>query len=136
MGAWTELTLARVEAEFPTDMDRLYRSWVEANPSKATRLTGIIDNVVSAFREAVAAPGGAVMDEDLSMIPSTGYRHAMNQVLFTLGMEMGLEFSPESYSLVTQSHVWLRMVQSGYMPAVAAESGATPSYVGRVRCER
>jgi hypothetical protein len=115
---WTELTVAKVVAGLPTDMGNLYRSWVEGNPSKAGRLAEIVAETVVAFRDAVETQQEVVMDEDATMIPATGYRHAFNLVVFNLGMEMGVQFAPEVYSLFVQANIWLRMVATGKMRPV------------------
>jgi len=137
VSGWTELTVAKVEAGLPTDMGNLYRSWVEANPSKASRLAEIVAETLVLFREAVNTQRGVVMDEDPTMIPETGYRHAFNLVVFNLGMEMGVQFAPEVYSLFVQANIWLRMVQTGKMRPVEWETTVvgTPRYARReARC--
>ena len=139
MGWWTELTVAKVEAGLPTDMGNLYRSWVEGNPSKANRLAEIVAETVGSFRDAVETQEGIAMDEDLTMIPRTGYRHAFNLVVFNLGMEMGVQFAPEVYSLNMQANIWLRMVQTGKLRPVPLEPTAagTPCYHRRLqKCRR
>jgi hypothetical protein len=82
---------------------------------------------------------GIAMDEDLTMIPRTGYRHAFNLVVFNLGMEMGVQFAPEVYSLNMQANIWLRMVQTGKLRPVPREPTAagTPCYHRRLqKCRR
>ncbi len=130
MSGWTELTVAKVEAGLPTDMGALYLAWLEGNPSKSTRLAEIVAETVVSFREAVNTQRGVVIDEDPTMIPATGYRHAFNLVVFSLGMEMGVEFAPAVYTLNVQANIWLRMVQTGKMRPVAwgLTAAGTPSY--------
>ncbi len=131
MSGWTELTVAKVEAGLPTDMGALYLTWVEGNPSKGSRLAEIVAETVVSFREAVNTQQGVVMDENPTMIPTTGYRHAFNLSVFNLGMEMGVQFAPEVYSLFVQANIWLRMVQTGKLRPVGWETAVavgTPSY--------
>lgn len=124
------MTVAKVEAGLPTDMGNLYRSWVEGNASKASRLAEIVAETVVAFRDAVETQSGVVMDVDPAKIPTTGYRHAFNLVVFNLGMEMGVQFAPEVYSLFVQANIWLRMVATGKMRPGKWETAAagTPRY--------
>ena len=139
MSGWTELTVAKVEAGLPTDMEALYLVWVEGNPSKVNRLAEIVAETVLSFREAVNSQRGVVMDEDPTMIPATGYRHAFNLAVFNLGMEMGVQFAPEVYSLFVQANIWLRMVQTGKLRPLPWEPTAagTPCYHIRLqKCRR
>ncbi len=135
MSGWTALTASKVEAVLPTDMGNLYRSWVEGNPSKGGRLVELVASTVEAFREAVKTQRWVVMHEDPTMIPATGYQHAVNLVVFNLGMEMGVQFAPEVYSLHTQANIWLRMVQAGTMRPVewsmTAAGVGSPQYQAR-----
>ena len=129
MSGWTELTAEKVLAGLPTDMGNLYRSWVEGNPSKVNRLAELVSETVDAFREAVNTQPEVIMDEEATRIPATGYRHAFNLVVFNLGMEMGVQFAPEVYSLFVQANVWLRMVQTGKLRPVAwVGANGTPRY--------
>jgi hypothetical protein len=134
-----ELTAEKAEAALPTDMGNLYRSWVEGNPSKVNRLAEIVAVTVEAFRQSVKTHGGILMEEAPSMIPTTGYQHAFNLVVFNLGMEMGVQFAPEVYSLNVQANVWLRMVQTGRLRPVPLEPTAegTPNFqVRQAKCRR
>ena len=136
MSAWTEFSVDAVLNAMPTDMGNLYRSWVEANPDKANRLTEIVAEALQMFREAVAVYPWYEEPTSETVIPSTGYRHALNLVTFNLGMEMGVQFAPEVYSLFVQANIWLRMVQTGKMRPVGTTSNAgTPSYE-RPSCRR
>ncbi len=130
MSAWTEFSVAAVLNAMPTDMGNLYRSWVEANPDKATRLSDLVAEALQTFREAVAVYPWYEDPTSETAIPSTGYRHALNLVTFNLGMEMGVQFAPEVYSLFVQANVWLRMVQTGKMRpvGVAGAAAGRPSY--------
>ena len=129
MAAWTELTVAVVQNAMLTDMATLYASWVDANPGKVNRLSEIVAEAVSIFRQAVAANPLNVVDADPNMVPTTGWRHALNWVVFNLGMEMGVQFAPEVYTLMTRADIWLRMVQNGGInPVDTTGSDGTPSY--------
>ena len=90
MNGWTQLTVEKVKNGMPTDMDNLYRTWVDANPSKVNRLKELVASTLASFREAVRTQAWVVMDEDPDMIPVTGFQHAVNMVVFNLGMEMGV----------------------------------------------
>jgi len=129
VSGWKELTVETVLNALPTDMGNLYRSWVDANPTKVNRLAEIVSETVTMFREAVAVYPWYVMDPDIIMVPVSGFRHALDMVIFNLGMEMGVQFAPEVYSLITQANVWLRMVQTGKIRAVdTIGDGGTPLY--------
>lgn len=112
----------------PTDLGTLYASWVDANPGKANRLSELVTEVVRTFREAVASSAGSELDANPDTVPATGFRHALNSVIFHLGMEMGVQFAPEVYTLMTRADIWLRMVQNGGIPLDAAGRVGTPSY--------
>lgn len=129
MSGWNELTSETVLNALPTDMGNLYRSWVDANPTKANRLGEIVAETVNMFREAVAVYPWYLMEPDLTKVPASGFRHALDMIIFNLGMEMGVQFAPEVYSLITQANVWLRMVQTGKIRAVDTVGDCgTPRY--------
>jgi len=109
-------------------MGNLYRSWVDANPSKTNRLAELVAETLGIFREAVSTQQWVVMEEDPAMIPVTGFRHALNLVVFNLGMEMGVQFSPEVYGLNVQANIWLRMVQEGSLKPVESVTAGSPMY--------
>ena len=129
MSGWTELTVETVLNGMPTDMGNLYRSWVDANPSKVNRLAELVTETLGIFREAVSTQLWIVIDENPATIPVTGFRHALNLVVFNLGMEMGVQFSPEVYGLNVQANIWLRMVQEGSLKPVETTSAGSPWYV-------
>jgi len=133
MSAWTDFTVDSVLNAMPTDMWNLYRSWVEANAGKVNRLSELVAETLAAFREAVAVSPEFEEPPTLTAIPTTGYRHALNLVTFNLGMEMGVQFAPEVYSLNIQANIWLRMVQIGKMKPVGPVEGGNPSYERRHR---
>jgi hypothetical protein len=124
---WTEFTVAVVENAFPTDLGTLYATWIDANPGKASRLSEVVAEVRTTFRQAVATNPANEVDEDADKIPSTGFRHALNSVLFSISMEMGVELSPLVFGLITRADVWLRMVQNGMIPIRSGDTG-TASY--------
>ena len=129
MAAWTELTAAVVTNALPTDMATLYASWLEANPAKASRLAELVAEMRETFRQAVAGNPQCEVDADPNTVPTTGFRHALNSVIFSLGMEMGVQFAPEVYTLITRADIWLRMVQNGGInPVDVMAGGGTPSY--------
>ena len=132
MGVWTELTAAVVLNALPTDMATLYASWIDANAGKAGRLAELVAEVVGSFRQAVAVNPLNAVDEDPNTVPTTGFRHALNLVIFNLGMEMGTQFAPEVYGLNVQANIWLRMVQDGSILVDSAAGKGTPSYRARV----
>ena len=128
MGAWTELTLAVVQNALPTDMATLYATWVDANAGKANRLSELVAEIRTTYREAVAANPANELDPDTDKVPAMGFRHALNSVIFNLGMEMGVQFAPEVYSLITRADIWLRMVQNGQIRVDSIAGQGTPSY--------
>ena len=122
----------------PTDMAVLYATWVDANPAKATRLSAIVAGVLQRFRAVVETAPDVVMDVDPDTVPTTGFEYAVDMAIFRLGMEMGVQFAPEVYSLVTQANVWLRMVQTGKIRAVdTIGEGGSPRYSQKTesRCQ-
>ena len=127
-GAWTEFTLDVVLKALPTDMGTLYRSWVDANPGKANRLSELVAETRETFRQAVQANPANLVEGNPDMVPATGFRHALNSVIFNLGMEMGVQFAPEVYTLTARADIWLRMVQNGGIPVDTMEGKGTPSY--------
>jgi len=129
MSGWKELTSETVLNALPTDMGNLYRSWVDANPTKVNRLAEIVAETVNMFREVIEVYPWYVIDPDLTKVPVSGFRHALDMIIFNLGMEMGVQFAPEVYSLITQANVWLRMVQTGKIRAVdTIGDGGTPRF--------
>jgi len=128
VSGWTQFTVETVMNGMPTDMGNLYRSWVDANPSKTNRLEELVAETLGIFRESVSTQQWVVMVEDPTMIPVTGFRHALNLVVFNLGMEMGVQFSPEVYGLNVQANIWLRMVQDGSLRPVESPSAGSPTY--------
>ena len=129
MGAWTELTVDVVKKAMPTDLATLYQTWLDANLAKANRLSELVAEAVATFRQAVAANPLNVMDAATNTVPTTGFRHALNWVIFNLGMEMGVQFAPQVYTLTTRGDIWLRMVQSGTIkPVGTTEGDGSPSY--------
>ena len=128
MSGWSQFTVETVENGMPTEMDNLYRTWVDANPSKANRLKEHVAETLASFRKAVGTQAWVIMDEDPDTIPATGIRHALNMVFFNLGMEMGVQFAPEVYGLNVQANIWLRMAEAGSLKTVEATSSGSPSY--------
>ena len=129
MSGWKELKVETVLNALPTDMGNLYRSWVDANPTKVNRLAEIVAETVNMFREVIEVYPWYVIDPDLTKVPVSGFRHALDMIIFNLGMEMGVQFAPEVYSLITQANVWLRMVQTGKIRAVdTIGDGGTPRF--------
>ena len=128
MGAWTEFTVAVVTNAMPTDLGTLYASWVDAKPGKVNRLGELVAEVRNTFRKAVEANPANQLDEDPDTVPAPGFTHALNLVIFQLGMEMGAQFAPEVYGLNVQANIWLRMVQDGSIPVDSTAGDGTPSY--------
>ena len=126
--AWTALTVETVLNAMPSDLKTLYASWVEANPSKANRLGELVDEVRRTFRSAVEANPANQLDVNPETVPVTGFRHAINSVIFNLGMEMGAEFSSAVDGLITRADIWLRMVQNGGIPIDSAAGEDSPTY--------
>ena len=128
-GAWKELTVDVVKKALPMDLGAVYQTWLDTNPAKANRLSELVVEAVETFRQAVAANPLNVMDAATNTVPTTGFRHALNWVIFNLGMEMGAQFAPQVYTLTTRGDIWLRMVQSGTIkPVETMEGQGTPSY--------
>jgi hypothetical protein len=126
--AWTVLNVETVMRALPSDLKTLYGSWVEANPMKANRLGELVDEIRRTFRRAVEANPANQLDDNPETVPVTGFRHAINSVMFNLGMEMGAEFSSAVDGLITRADIWLRMVQNGGIPIDTAAGEGAPSY--------
>ena len=107
---WTVLNEAVVLNALPTDLGNIYRSWVEGNPAKVDRLEELTEQVVQTFRAAYPL---SMRDEALDTVSVSAYHHAVNLIIHSLGMEMGVQFAPEVYTLLSQANVWLRMAQGG-----------------------
>lgn len=121
--------MASVLNALPTDLATLYAKWIDANPAKANRLSELVDEQVAAFRAAVATQPDCVLDVAENTVPTTGYRHALTLVIFSLGMEMGVQFAAEVYTLVARADIWLRMVQTGSLHPLAFDGSlGKPSY--------
>ena len=101
---------------------------MQANPEKSDRLAELTAETVAIYRDAVAANPANELDEDDTKIPMVAYQHVLNTILFNLGMEMGLEFASEVYSLIARADIWLRGVQAGSIPVGNVAGDASPSY--------
>lgn len=128
MATWTQLTVTVVQNAMPTDMAALYDAWLAAHPEKATRLAELVAEVLAIFRDAVDSHPQNQLNPDPATVPMTGFRHALNMVMFNLGMEMGVKFAPEVYALLTRADIWLRMVQTGGILVDSLAGEGTPSY--------
>ena len=122
---WPVLTTATVLNAMPTDLKNMYNSWIEGNAGKVDRLFELVTESVLIFREVVDE---SLRDEDDTTVPTTGYRHALNMIIFNLGMEMGVEFTSEVFSLLSQANIWLRMTEGGSLGAGSVAIVGTPSY--------
>ena len=128
MDGWTQFNVATIEAAMPTDLDVLYRAWVNEYPSKATRLVCLVAETLARFRGVVELDPAVELDVAEDTIPLLGFQYAVKLTLFNLGMEMGVQMSPEASKLMTEIDVWLRMVASGTVKAVPAVSRGMPRY--------
>lgn len=126
MSNWVALTEADVTVAMPTDMAAMYEAWIVTYPEKEGRLGNLTLEAVAACRTAVQSGSPAALDADETKIPTTGYRHMINTVLFNLGTEMNFEFMQDFYSLVTRADIWLRAVQIGSISIPPAD-GVLPS---------
>jgi hypothetical protein len=116
-----------VKNAMPTDLAALHAAWIDTNPGKAARLGELVLEAVRMFRAAVAANPVNVLDAETDTVPTTGYWHALNWVIFNVAMEMGAPLSPEAYQAVTRADVYLRLVANGGIPVGYPETGS-PSY--------
>ena len=127
MATWTELSADDVYDAMPADMVTMYDAWIVANPEKATRLAELTAEMVEACRAAVEAGSPwALEGAGAGTVPTTGRRHLITLVHFSIGLEMGYAFAEGFYSLVTRADIWLRGVQAGTV-AIASASGSLPS---------
>ena len=136
MADWVAITEAVVTENMPTDMATLHTSWVQANPGKAGRLAALTAETVAIFRNAVRANPANEVDEDVTKVPMVAFRHAVNVIMFDLGMEMGVQFAAEVYSLFARAEIWLRGVQRGDIPVTAEDTVGSPSYAAPDPAER
>ena len=128
MDGWSPVTVATVSEAMPTDYEVAYKAWLAQYPAKTTRMASIVAATVSAFRSAIRAQIGYDPDSDVTTVPDQALLHAENLVLFRLGMEMGVSFAPQVYSLFDQANIWLRMVASGSIKIDVGDGGGMPSY--------
>ena len=129
MDAWTAFSLPVVEDLLPTDVKSFHAAWVGANPDRAGRLAALVQETARLYRQAVAAHPDNTLPADETLIPVTGFRHAVNMLVFNLTMEMGAQVTPEVYTLVVRADIWLRLVQQGrILPDPAAMEPGWPSY--------
>ena len=136
MAEWVAVTEAVVVNALPTDLAALHTSWIGSNPDKAGRLAELTAETVAVYRDAVAANPANEVDEDPTKVPMAAYRHVLNTITFNLGMEMGIEFAAEVYSLISRAEIWLRGVQIGSIPVGNAAANASPSYTAPDATER
>jgi hypothetical protein len=128
MNAWTELTSAKVFEAMPTDMTALYAQWVDVNQGRAARVVALTEETVAVCRAAVAARYPGLLDPDETKVPTAGIRHLLNLVIFNLGMEMGIQFAPEVFTLFQRADTWLRGLEFGTIGLAAGTEEPGPSY--------
>lgn len=134
MDGWVDFTQEAALKAFPPDLSEHYADWIAAYPAKAGRLAELVAETVAVFRSAVVTSGVVAIDPVANRIPVTGYRHALNYVLFNLRQESGMKMQAEEYSLMTRADIWLRMAQTQRLkPQQADLGGGRPTYrPGRV----
>ena len=126
MSSWVALTETDVADALPTDMVTSHAAWVVANPEKEGRLGELTLEAVATCRAAVESGAPWALDSDETTVPTSGYRHMINMVIFTLAMEMTFSLPPEFDALVTRADIWLRSVQVGSI-SIPAGDGTVPS---------
>jgi hypothetical protein len=126
MSSWVVLAEADVTDALPTDMAAAHVAWVSANPEKEGRLGELTVEALGTCRAAVESGAPWALDSDETTVPTSGYRHMINMVIFNLGIEMSYTF-PEAFdALVTRADIWLRSVQVGSISIPSAD-GTLPS---------
>ena len=128
MEAWVQLTSAEVLAAMPTDLSALYAQWVDVDPARAARVVALTEETVAVCRAAVAARYPGLLDPDDTKVPMAGIRHLLNLVIFNLGMEMGIQFAPEVFTLFQRADTWLRGLEFGTVGLAAGTEEPGPSY--------
>ena len=128
MDAWTELTSTEVLAAMPTDLSALYAQWVDVDPARSARVVALTEETVAVCRAAVAARYPGLLDPDETKVPMAGIRHLLNLVIFNLGMEMGIQFAPEVFTLFQRADTWLRGLEFGTVGLAAGTAEPEPSY--------
>lgn len=129
MDGWVDFTLESVLKAFPPGLEAHYAEWLQNYPGKEGRLAELVAETVAVFRSAVASNAGNEMDPVLTRIPVTGYRHALNYLLFNLRQESGAHLAAEEYTLMTRADIWLRMAQTRKLrPPPGNLTGGKPSY--------
>ena len=128
MNSWTELTSTQVLAAMPTDLSALYAQWVDVDPARVARVVALTEETVSVCRAAVAARYPGLLDPDETKVPMAGIRHLLNLVIFNLGMEMGIQFAPEVFTLFQRADTWLRGLEFGTVGLAAGTEEPGPSY--------
>ena len=128
MNTWSVLTSEIVLENLPTDMTALYAQWVDVEPGRAARIGVLTEETVAVCRAAVAARYSGLLDPDETKVPTAGLRHLLNLVVFNLGMEMGVQFAPEVFTLFQRADTWLRGLEFGTVGLAAGETEPAPSY--------
>ena len=128
MEAWVQLTSSEVLAAMPTDLSALYAQWVDVDPARAARVVALTEETVAVCRAAVAARYPGLLDSDETKVPMAGLRHLLNLVIFNLGMEMGVQFAPEVFTLFQRADTWLRGLEFGTVGLAAGTEEPAPTY--------
>ena len=89
MAAWVPFTEAVFRNALPVFVLDAHAVWVAANPTKAARMSEIVESVRTMFREAVQANPLNVVDAEADTIPAAGLQYAVDLAAYTLWVEMG-----------------------------------------------
>lgn len=124
---WTQLNEAKVLANFPSDIQPAYTSWVVANPPKATRAGELAASTAAEFRAALTSNSANILDPDPLAIPDSCLRHALNIIYGQLALEMGINLTSERQQSVTRADIFLRQISYGHFQVNAASGGGQPT---------
>ena len=122
---WVALTESLVLADFPTDLYRLYTTWVTDNPGKISRLSEITRNTIAEFRDAITNNPANVLDDDRTKIPQSCVRAAETIICFSMAMEMGVSLQTEAIQSMTRADLFLRQIQYKHFNTQSAATTST-----------
>ncbi|HOW98890.1 MAG TPA: hypothetical protein PK634_14000 [Kiritimatiellia bacterium] len=114
-------------ADFPSELQPLYETWLSENPDKAGQLASIISNTAAEIRALIASNPTNTLDEDETKIPLSLLRQAETLIYFTLSMEMGVSIAPEANQAMIRAEITLRTLVYGRYLVSGGSSASQPS---------
>ena len=127
---WITVDKARVLGALSAARRQTYEGWIVQYPEKATRVDGIIANLVMSFRAAIETNPQNYLDPDLAKLPQSCLRYCETLILFDLCSEMGGTISDAEMMAISKAEIFLRMMFTGefYITGGDASHWPSPSY--------